>query len=283
MAFHWRQTHPDYLLEPTTGNWFGIYGYIQAQGPRGNGPVLLHLPVRALLTFASLGGTLGFLMLWRRSQSSVVSRQPSARLSWTQLLTLLLPYTVIYGLLLIPRGVSELFDRYLIGLLLLPVVALARAYQERVRSQLPVVSVALLALMAAYSVCCVHNSFAQARAEISLDHMLQGAGVPEENVDFGWAYDSGLELQHFGYIDNPSIRNPPNAYVAVPVTVDPRCYTPPLPLRYLHPVYGVSFDPDLCLGRADLPSLSYVTWPTGQRTTLYVVKYTPMRGAVPTR
>lgn len=283
MAFHWRHSHPDYLLEPTTGNWLGVYGYIEAQGPRGSGPVLLHLPIRALLTFASLGGALGFVLRRRQPPRALPSTQPAVQLSLGQAIVLLLPYTVVYSLLLIPRGVSELFDRYLIGLLLLPVTMLARVYQERVRQQLPAACIVLLGLMAAYSVCCVHNSFAQARAEIALDHRLQAAGVPEDHVDFGWSYDSELELQHFGHIDNPSIRNPPNAYVPVPLSVDPECYKPPLPLRYLTPVYGVSFDPNLCLGRAPLPSVSYVTWPIGQRTELYVVKYTPLHSTVGTR
>jgi hypothetical protein len=47
-------------------------------------------------------------------------------------------------------------------------------------------------------------------------------------------------------------------------------YTP-----HIHPIYGVSFDPDTCYGPAPFALVHYSRWPQRTPGSLYVVRYLP--------
>jgi hypothetical protein len=47
-------------------------------------------------------------------------------------------------------------------------------------------------------------------------------------------------------------------------------YTP-----HIHPIYGVSFDPDTCYGPAPFALVHYSRWPHRTPGSLYVVRYLP--------
>jgi hypothetical protein len=104
---------------------------------------------------------------------------------------------------------------------------------------------------------------------------LRAAGVPDTSTDNGWEYNLGVELQHVDYINNPGIVLPMHAYLPTPPPPARPCqmywydYTP-----HIHPLYGISFDPDACYGQAPFAPVHYSRWLTSAPGALYVVNYT---------
>ena len=147
--------HRALLLEPTIGDWVTVAG---GYGPvQGYAPTFLHLRVRILLTAASLGGLLGVIASLVRSDGVYPVKEVSTGATWKELGVLLVPFTIVYMLLLISRAISiasivdsVVLDRYALGLLVVALVCLVRYYQERVRLQLPFAGILLVGIMAIY-------------------------------------------------------------------------------------------------------------------------------------
>jgi hypothetical protein len=152
---------------------------------------------------------------------------------------------------------------------------LVRYYQERIQKQLPITSFLLVGVMAIYGVVVTHNMFALYRARVSIAAQLRAANVPDISVDNGWEYNVGVELQQAHYINNRGIVLPAHAYVPTPPLPSGPCslslydYTP-----HVHPIYGISFDPNACYGPAPFLPVHYSRWPGLLPGTLYVVNYT---------
>jgi hypothetical protein len=276
-------------LEPTlfNGNWVsvhGIYeGVVSLSDWHSTPPLFLHTGVRILLTIASLGGLLGLLVSVTQPRNAPHrnaphrnAQPPSRTPSWKQLATLLLPITLVYILLLLPRATGLLFDRYLLPLLVFAVLCLVRFYQERVQPQLPLASVFLVAIMAIYGIAVTHNMFSLDRARIALAAELRSNGVPDTSVDYGWEYNLLTELQLSSHINEKEIALPSNAYVPVPPPPPGICHmlwyddTP-----HIHPLYGISFQPNVCAGPAPFAPVHYSRWLASSPCTLYVVRYLP--------
>ncbi len=200
----------------------------------------------------------------------------AAGISWKQLGLLLGPFVVVYVLLLIPRaGDFHLTERYLLALLVVALVCMARYYQDAVRPELPWVCAALVAVMAIYGVVNTHNTFAVDRGRVMLANELLAAGVPDTAVDNGWEYNQGVELQHAGFINDYRMINPKGMYrEALPLPagtceVNGHDLTP-----HIMPQYGISFDRDACYGQAPFAPVHYSRWLATEPGALYVVYYT---------
>ena len=264
------------LLEPTQGDWvnmYGGYGYLAKGAP----PVFLHTDVRVLLTISALGGLLALILSFFRSHEPPTAVDTSSRISWSQLNVLLAPFSIAYVLILIPRaGTLGLADRYTLELLVVTLVCVVRYYQDRIRPELPLASILLIAIMAIYGIAVTHNMFAFYRARVALAAELRAAGVPETSVDNGWEYNLVVELQHADFVNYPAIVKPAHAYVPTPPLPAGTCpmywydYTP-----HIRPVYGISFSPNACYGPAPFAPVHYSRWPYATPGTLYVVRYTP--------
>ncbi len=281
LAIHLRHSHPDFLLEPTggaRGGWVGIHGIHEGTDLQGEPPLFLHTGLQILITIVSIGGLLGLLASFtipRRAE-----RLPTAtsypRVSWKQLAILLGPYALAYTLLLIPRATNLLFDRYMLGPLVILVLCLARYYQEKINPRIPIAGILLVAIMAAFGVILTHNTFAFYRARVALADQLHAAGIPDTSVDNGWEHNFDVELQHANHINEEEIVLPANSYVPIPAPPTGPChtfwyyYTP-----HIHARYGVSFDPNACDGPASFAPVHYSRWPALTPGTLYVVRYTP--------
>jgi hypothetical protein len=275
------------LLEPTLRDVPGcdfitIYGAYESLS-QGNPHLFLPLWIQGILTIVSLGGVIGLIL----SFSAPRSRQqvPPAILTtpWRQLGILLGPFAAAYAGLLTYRAVAVandhsgvLFDRYSLGLLLVALICLVRQIQDRVECRLSRVSIAFIAIMATYGVAVTHNTFALSRARVAMAAELRAANVPDTSVDNGWEYNLLVELRYTPYINNPSIASTENPFTpAAPVpagncTMGNRDDTP-----HIHPIYGVSFEPDICAGAAPFASIHYTQWLASEPGTLYVVRYTP--------
>jgi hypothetical protein len=153
---------------------------------------------------------------------------------------------------------------------------LTRYYQDRFQIRLPFAAAFLVGIMAILGVTMTHNTFAFYRARVVLAAELSAAGVPDTSIDNGWEQNLDVELQHTDHINFPTIVVPAHAYIpisppaAAPCTMFFYDYTP-----HVHPLYGVSFDPNACYGPAPFAPVHYSRWPHLTPGTLYVVRYTP--------
>ena len=279
--------HPQrlFLLEPTIGDWvsdLGLYTPITNGAP----PVFLNTGLRVLLTVASVCGLIGLISAFisrrnperlRTSSEPPRAEQSPRAVSGRQLLLLTVPFAVAYLLLLVHRAQYGLMDRYALELLPLAALLTVRCYQDRIRTRLPVAGWALIAVMAVYAVTLTHNGFTIYRAVVSLSAELRSAGIPDTEVDYGWPYNFVTELRHSSHLNDPRILVPSHAYQAVsPPPLPPGCemhafrHTP-----HIHPVYGLSFQPDLCYGLAPFAPAHFSRWPHRAPGTLYVVRFTP--------
>ena len=279
LAIHPRHLHHIFLLEPTMigeGDWVGVHGIHEGLHLQGAIPIFLHIGVRFLLTILSLGGLIGLITSLLRFVQVPSPSLPSTGISWRQLFAVLVPFTIAYTALLIPRAATGwIFDRYALELLVVALFFLLRYYQEQVQPQLPLASVLLVGIMAVYGVAVIHNQFSLYRARVVLAAELRATGIPDTSVDNGFEYNFEVELQHAKFINDPGIALPANAYVP----------TPPLPAGtcpmfwyektpHIHPLYGVSFDPNACYGPAPFAPIHYSRWLASEPGTLYVVRYT---------
>jgi len=281
LAIHMRYTHPDFLLEPTAGargGWVGIHGIHEGTDLQGEPPIFIHTGLQILITIVSVGGLLGLLASFTRKRASKLPSVPSAypAISWQQLAILLGPYTLVYTLLLLPRATNLLFDRYMLGPLVILILCLTRYYQQKIHHRIPIAGVLLVAIMAAFGVVLTHNTFAFYRARVALTAELHSAGIPDTSVDNGWEHNFDVELQHASHINEEEIVLPANGYIPTPPPPPSICqtfwyyYTP-----HIHALYGVSFDPHACYGPAPFAPVHYSRWLARTPGTLYVVRYAP--------
>jgi hypothetical protein len=278
-------TYPSHLrgafpLEPgpsAVGEWVNVVGIYANPILKGTPPIFLGRGIQVLLTLVSVGGLYGLIIALLRLRQAASHVASSTPLRWTQLGILLGPFSVAYALLLIPRAATAgLRDRYLLPLLVIALLCLLRYYQERIHSQLPIVSVILVVVMAIYAVIVTHDMFAFYRARASLAAELHASGVPDTSVDNGWEYNLEVELQHSDHINEFHIVVPAGGYVPTPPLPSDTCTlnqfddTP-----HIHPLYGISFSPDACYGPAPFAPVHYSRWPYRTPGTLYVVRYLP--------
>ena len=238
-------------------------------------PDFLPLSVRAFFTLLALGGVLGLVTLLSQSPASPSAPHRLASPSWQQLRVLLMPFSIAYAFLICQEGaIFEFHDRYLLGLLVIAILCLFRYYQDHASTRFPLISVLLVAVIAIYSTVANHQMFAFYRARVALASELLAAGVPPTSVKSGWEYDFGVELQHSSHINNSRIEWPRGAYVPAP-TLPPSICPIDGETPHIHPVYGISFDPNGCYGPAPFAPVHYSRWPYRTPGTLYVVRYAP--------
>jgi hypothetical protein len=129
--------------------------------------------------------------------------------------------------------------------------------------------------MAIYGIAVTHNMFALYRARVAIAAELRAAGVPDTSVDNGWEYNLGVELRHSDFVNESTIVVPAHAYVPTPPPPAGICSTlwayDATP--HIHPLYGISFDPNACNGPAPFAPVTYSRWLASTPGTLYVVNF----------
>jgi hypothetical protein len=252
------------------------HGVMDGTFIHGARPVVLHAGVRLLLTvlvFAG-GSSLAAVFAGRESRRD----ETALAFSWRSTLILVVPFLLVYCCLLIPRGLAgDVFDRYLLPILFVLALVLGKYYQGARGRQLPGYSVALLLVIAAYSVAATHDAFAMLQGRLDAAEEVRSAGVPAGAIDAGWEYNSWTELQMVGHLQSRGMR----VHGGVEMPDDPEF--PQLTCRpqmwnhapALRPQYALSFDPDECSGRSAFQPVTYHEWLPPRAVTLYVVKVAP--------
>jgi hypothetical protein len=280
-----------HLLEPSgeqMGSWVGVHGFIEILSLNGTKPLFLNTEAQVFLTLISYSALISLVISvlhskslhtkWLHSQPTPPDTGFRNDITWKQLAILFVPFSLAYILLLLSAAATTcyLFDRYALGLLLLALICLLRYYQERIRPQLPLTSLFLIALMTIYGIALTHDTFALARARVTLAAELAANGVPPTSVDNGWDYNVDVELQHANHINDSRILVPANAYVPqsrLPGGCHMQWYER---FPHIRPLYGVSFTPGLCNGPAPFAPVQYSRWPYTPGT-LYVIRYSSTR------
>lgn len=276
VVVHPRHTGQVFLLEPTQGDWVDVHAIFEYLFLKGAPPIFFNTGARVVLTLLSYGGLLGLIASHFRRRETASEVESAGTISWRQLGVLLGPFAIAYVLLLVPRATTfHLTDRYTLGVLVVILIYLVRYYQDRIHRRLPEAAVVLVALAAIVGVAINHNLFALYRARTALAAELRAAGVPDTSVDNGWEYDMGVELQHAAFLNDHRIEVPAGAHVPTPAPAAGTCYWYYDPFPHIHPIYGISFDPDACYGEAPFAPVHYSRWLASKPGTLYVVKYKP--------
>ena len=270
---------PGQILEPLLNDWLSTAGFYYpshaflATPP----PVVLGTIARAILTAFSLLCTFcaaAFLLHLRKRPASVAVNGSPA--SWHQLLWLTVPVLAAYAILLVPRSLHELFDRYLIGLAPFAALLAVRAYQDYLRPQLPVFVTALVVVVALFSVASVHDLFALDRARFALAAEVTGSGVRDTAIDGGFEYNDEVELRHSAFLNDDRIVNPAGSFQPMDPNRAPSCDGKrELDEHYRHgmPQLGFAFERDACAGAADFAPVTYSSWLKFRSVSLYVVRY----------
>jgi Dolichyl-phosphate-mannose-protein mannosyltransferase len=265
-----------YWLAPFLGNYVTIYGLVEDVSLHGPKPVVLSFGVRLFITLLLLASLLSFFAyLFTRFRRPSLSSNTPSQISWYQLGVLIVPFTTIYIGLLIPRAaINQLFDRYLLPLLMLSLLVILRYYQDQIRPLVPPATLVPIAIFAAFAIAGTHDSFALFRARLNVVDELRSAGVPPTAIDGGFEYNGWNQIEIARYINDPKIPVNPGDHFR-PSFKDSFGVCPPLLFNnfsVVTPQYAMAFEPTSCLGRASFAPISFKTWLGPPSTTIYIVK-----------
>ena len=113
-----------YFAVPWLLNIFTTHGIMQDGAVVGHQPIIIHLPLRSALSIITLisGMSCAAYVLLKHRGRKDISATSDARagdLTWHQTTILLIPFSLAYFVLLMPRAAFHtLFDRYLVPLVL---------------------------------------------------------------------------------------------------------------------------------------------------------------------
>ncbi len=207
-----------------------------------------------------------------------------AAISWKGMAWILVPFSLSYFLLLLPRGAfDQIQDRYLVGLTPAAVVFLLRLYQDRIKSTLPAISLITLAVFALYSIAGTHDFFSESRAQVSAIQMVEASGVPRRSIQAAFPSDGWVQIENGGHINEYRIQVPAGTYDPSPPPwkmLPDGCrdgftkFAPVIRPRYfiLFPWFKNPPDPPRpwCFTPASYPPTHYTTWLPPFHRTLYV-------------
>ncbi len=197
----------------------------------GTRPVIIPAGVRfflIVLTFSALACFLACLISRCGTWFSRDTESPSGPSSYpdvsnASLVTLLAPFAAAYLLLVVTR--STVWDRYFLPLLFVFIIVLVRVYVEAISDRLPWQCLGLGLVYAAYGIASTHDLFAFERARLEAAEKVTAAGIPRTQLNAGFEYDAWTQLEQTGYMNEPTLLNPPGAYKVVP---------PPKPAALMH-------------------------------------------------
>lgn len=263
---------------PLLGNVLVVQGIGTGYPMLGTRPVVLSPALRLILTLVTIFGVVALLVsLWVRDRKPFVPFAAGVP-SWRDLAILLVPFSLCYIFPLLPRAAfTRIYDRYLLALLMAAIILLLRYYQDFWRPRLPLASLLLVLVFAAYGVAATHDLFAMCRARLAAVAELEARGVPVTAIDGGWEFDAWTEMEQTGHVNDERVLNPSGAYIPLPTPVRAENCRLPIETEFAHvvPRFAVSFSPDSCLGRAPLPPVTYRTWLPPHDARVYIVRMSP--------
>ena len=267
-------------LAPFSQNSFTQQGLVNIPSI-GRRPTVLGPDTRAAITLVIFFGTFAVAASIFHSAPTqnklIIPSTHEQALSARTLFFLFAPFTVVYCCLLVPRGfVGTMFDRYLLPLLVIAIIALLRLHQQKVAPRLPALSVLWLVVGAAYSVASLHDLYTMERSRLTAVNELRAAGIPRTSFYGGFGYDGWTQVDSWGYIRSPRLNLPPGPQrtPAWTITTKPCGYMFYRMFDAIHPEYAVSFDPTTCDGPSTFAPVQYRTWLPPFIGYIYIQKVT---------
>lgn len=270
----------DHLVPPWLDNLVTKKGISQFPAILGNQPDVLPLWLRLVIGFAVIGVAL--VAMAAITSEPQKDSTPTGGLGWQTALILLLPFTLANCALLLPRSLAfDLFDRYLLPVMIPALILLLLAYEQRFGNRLPAVSYAILALFTCFAVAGTHDEFTISRARLQAIHQVLATGVPRTAVSGGIEYDGWTQIETQGYLNDPRLINPLGSYHA-PVNAIRDCrrrnsffvdYTPAVV-----PEYIVVYSPMPCLEPSQFAAVPYQTWIAPSHRVMYIQQEAPSTG-----
>jgi hypothetical protein len=262
----------DHLVPPWLDNLVTEKGISQFPAILGNQPDVLPLWLRLVIGFAVI--TVALVAMAVITSEPRKDSTPAGSLVWRTALILLLPFALANCALLLPRSLAfDLFDRYLLPVMIPALILLLLAYEQRFGNRLPAVPYVTLALFTCFAVAGTHDEFAISRARLQAVQEVLAAGVPRTAVSGGIEYDGWTQIETQGYLNDPRLINPPGAYHA-PVHTIKDCrrrnsffvdYTPAVV-----PEYVVVYTPMPCLEPSWFAPVPYQTWMAPSHRVMYI-------------
>lgn len=276
----------DYHLLPWLHDFVGDLGL--NSGDRfswflGRAPVVMNNQTRYMLSYIIMVIGVVFIVDLLRDRKGGAIKESIANwlkadpnLPSNQEFWILVPFFVAYFVLLIPRSIdSQVLDRYLFVPLPFVILWLLQLYQRRFSQPLPLISYAILAVIALFSVGGTHDEYALNRARLQAASVLLNSGVPDNKMMLGLDYDSRTQFKYFHAIAAPHARVPEWIYHASP--------RPDLPddcviwswemTPAVRPEYFVVFSPLPCLAPSHFAPISYHAWLPPFHRTIYIERH----------
>jgi hypothetical protein len=232
----------------------------------------------ALLTGAVVLGILSLAVcVFAAPQRRAIVQQKESAISWPTLGILLGSFIAVYVATLALNELQngQLFDRYLLPLLVVLLLVLARYYQERMNAKLPPICVLLIAIFGAFSVAATHDMFALYRADAAAIDEILASGAPATAIAGPWEFEGWTQVEIAGYVNDPRIKFPIGAYVPQPAhPLRSNCSADLISswVPQIKPAFFVSSDSGECGGQVAFPSVSYSTWIAPRTNWIYALK-----------
>lgn len=179
-----------------------------------------------------------------------------------------LVYLVPYGgsLLLVGQTTDGIYPRYYLPFLpaltclLLFCTSPATSRERSSAFARSVLGWLLVAFFALRGVAILHDEFADTRARLAAIESLRRQGVPRERITSKWVIDAWEQIDRAGYVNDPRIRVPADAYRAdVPGDYPDPKFSDRFPA--LRPDFMVVDERELAPGETiDLPGFPYAAW-----------------------
>jgi len=105
-----------------------------------------------------------------------------------------------------------LVDRYLLPLLLIILLVLARACQERVKASLPWARAFLTIIFCGFGIVATHDTFAVYRGWVTAIDEIRSVGVPATAILGSVEFMGWTQIEASGYVNDSRIQVPGGAY-----------------------------------------------------------------------
>jgi Dolichyl-phosphate-mannose-protein mannosyltransferase len=258
-------------LAPFSENFLNVRG-LWTVGVPGFRPEVFPMWARiglTALTFAAVAALL--VCLWNMPRLKD-RQQDVPALPWGAVLTLIVPYLLVYLGLLTTREI--IYERYVLPMMLVFLVLILRLYQQKLADKLPLLTIVVALAFAAYGIAVEHDLYAALRARVAAADELVAAGVSRDRFYAGYEYDGWTQMDITGYLNDNRVRLPANAYHPTPPQTAPAIcqawfadHTPSI-----HANYILTLDPT-CYTPSNFAPIPYFTWLAPHQHTIYVQNF----------
>jgi hypothetical protein len=110
------------------------------------------------------------------------------------------------------------------------------------------------------------------RAQQAAVQELRAVGIPDTSIDGGLEHNGLIQIEKYGYINDPRIHMPAKSYIAQHPNFPGDC-KPEKPglTPAIVPGYALSFDPSVCRGLSHFAPVTYRTWLLPHTIPIYIV------------